>query len=162
MDSGSFEVFVREHQRMVFAIARQYVKEDNAAEDVMQEAFIRAYRGLDGLREKAHVKTWLYSLTRNAAIDWLRSHKRKFVSLEDSELDVEQPAPVRDDAKADALETVMKVLEGLRADYREIVLMRYIEKLSYQQIAEALGMTVGAVGEKLHRVRHMIIERCGL
>jgi RNA polymerase sigma-70 factor (ECF subfamily) len=146
---------------MVFAIARQYVKEDHAADDVTQEAFIRAYRGIDGLRDQAYVKTWLYSLTRNAAIDWLRAHKRKFVSLEDSELDVEQPVADDPGDSTDALDSVMNVLEGLRQDYREIILMRYIEKLTYLQIAAALKMTVGAVGEKLHRVRNMIIERCG-
>ncbi len=161
MDSPAFEAFVRDHQRMVFAIAKQYVKEDHAADDVTQEAFIRAFRGIDGLRDKGYVKTWLYSLTRNAAIDWLRAHKRKFVSIEESEIDVAQPVAEENDDKADLLDAVMKVLEGLRQDYREIILMRYIEKLSYQQIAEALNMTVGAVGEKLHRVRNMIIERCG-
>jgi RNA polymerase sigma-70 factor (ECF subfamily) len=160
MESAAFEAFVREHQRMVHAIARQYVKDDNAADDVTQEAFIRAYRGIDGVRERAHLKTWLYSLTKNAAIDWLRSHKRRFVSLEEAEIDVVEPR--RDDGgeKADMLDTVLKVLDDLRADYREIILMRYLEKLSYNQIAEALGMTVGAVGEKLHRVRNIIMERC--
>jgi RNA polymerase sigma-70 factor (ECF subfamily) len=160
MDGTDFEAFVREHQRMVHAIARQYVGDD-AADDVAQEAFIRAHRGLGSLREKAHLKTWLYSLTRNAAIDWLRANRRKTVSIEDSEIDVEAPAKDPDPAKADALEKILSVLDGLRADYRQIILMRYIDKLSYQQIAEALGMTVGAVGEKLHRVRNMIIERCG-
>jgi len=161
MEAPAFEAFVREHQRMVHAIARQYVKEDNAADDVTQEAFIRAYRGIDGVREQSHLKTWLYSLTKNAAIDWLRSHKRRFVSLEEAEIDVVEPRKEDGGEKADMLDSVLKVIDDLRADYREIILMRYLEKLSYTQIAEALGMTVGAVGEKLHRVRNMIIERCG-
>ena len=162
MDGKGFEAFVREHQRMVHAIARQYVKDDSAADDVAQEAFIRAYRGLGGLREKGHVKTWLYSLTRNAAIDWLRAHKRRHVSIDDAGIDVEE---VKEKAAPDGtaeMDAVMKAVQSLRADYREIILMRYIEKLSYAQIAEALGMTIGAVGEKLHRVREMIVQRCGL
>jgi len=162
MDEGSFERFVREHQRMVLAIARQYVKDDHVAEDVAQEAFIRAHRSFDGLREPSRVKTWLYALTRNAAIDWLRAHRRKAVSLEETQADVPVPEPAASGERGDQLAAVMSVLESLREDYREIILMRYFEDLSYKQIAEALGMTVGAVGEKLSRVRDMIIERCKL
>jgi RNA polymerase sigma-70 factor (ECF subfamily) len=162
MDGKDFEVFVREHQRMVHAIAWQYVRDDSAADDVAQEAFIRAFRGLEGLREKGHVKTWLYSLTRNAAIDWLRAHKRRHLSIDDAGVDVEE---VKDKAASEGTEdmdALMKAVRSLRTDYREIILMRYIEKLSYSQIAEALGMTIGAVGEKLHRVREMIVQKCGL
>jgi RNA polymerase sigma-70 factor (ECF subfamily) len=161
MDEGSFERFVREHQRMVLAIARQYVKDDHVAEDVAQEAFVRAHRSFDGLREPGRVKTWMYALTRNAAIDWLRSHRRKAVSLNEVGDDVPVPTAPSGD-RGDQLATVMAVLEALREDYREIILMRYFEDMSYKQIAEALGMTVGAVGEKLSRVRDMIIERCAL
>ncbi len=145
---------------MVYAIARQYVKDEHVAEDVAQEAFIRAHRSFDGLRDPARVKTWLYSLTRNAAIDWLRAHRRKVLPLEEA-AEVPQPAP-RPGTREEQAAVVMAALEALREDYREIILMRYFDGLSYREIADALGMTVGAVGEKLSRVRDMIVERCGL
>ena len=76
-------------------------------------------------------------------------------------MDVEAPVPAESGA-TDQMAKVMAALEALRADYREIVLLRYFEGMSYEQIAETLGMTVGAVGEKLSRVRDMIVERCRL
>jgi RNA polymerase sigma-70 factor (ECF subfamily) len=161
MIRGDFEVFVREHQRMVHAIARQYVKDEHVAEDVAQEAFIRAHRSFDGLRDATRVKTWLYALTRNCAIDWLRAHRRKLMSLDEAPVDIPEPAQP-ESTKDHQITIVMKVLEALREDYRELILMRYFEGLSYKEISEALGMTIGAVGEKLSRVRDMIVERCGL
>ncbi|MBI2931293.1 MAG: sigma-70 family RNA polymerase sigma factor [Planctomycetes bacterium] len=161
MDEGTFERFVHEHQRMVHAIARQYVKDEHVAEDVAQEAFLRAHRSFDGLRDPSRVKTWLYSLTRNAAIDWLRAHKRRLMSLDEASVDVPEPTR-QDNVRDEQITRVMGVLDDLREDYREIIMMRYFEGLSYKEIAEALGMTIGAVGEKLSRVRDMIVERCQL
>lgn len=162
MNAGEFERFVCEHQRMVHAIARQYVKDEHVAEDVAQEAFVRAHRSYDGLRDPGRVRTWLYALTRNAAIDWLRANRRRPLPLEGEALNVPEPPPTRDDVRDTQLKKVLAALDSLREDYREIILMRYFQGLSYKEIAEALAMSVGAVGEKLSRVRDMIVERCGL
>ena len=62
----------------------------------------------------------------------------------------------------DPVDRVMRAVDGLREDYRQILLLRYVEKLSYGQIASALGMTTTAVGEKLHRVRKMVMEKFAL
>ncbi len=147
---------------MVYAIARQYVKDAHVAEDVAQEAFIRAHRSFDGVREPGRVRTWLYALTRNVAIDWLRAHRRKTLSLETEALDIPQPPVAKAGPRDEQLKIVMNVLDALREDYREIILMRYFQDMSYIEISETLGMSVGAVGEKLSRVRDMIVERCKL
>jgi RNA polymerase sigma-70 factor (ECF subfamily) len=151
-----FDRFVREHERMVHALAFSYVKDEHAADDVMQEAFLRAYRSVDGMRDPTKVKTWLYTLTRNAAIDHLRSRKHRAVSIEEHEVDVAAPQA---EERPELLDKVMKIVDDLREDYRQIILMRYVDKMAYTAIAEVLGMTVGAVGEKLHRVRALIAER---
>lgn len=155
MTGEAFERFVREHERMVRALAWSYVKDDHAADDVMQEAFLRAYRAADGMRDPSKVKTWLYTLTRNAAIDHLRS-RRRTVSIEEHGVDM--PAPAAEE-KSDLADKVLKVVDDLREDYRQLILLRYVDKMPYTQIAEVLGMTVGAVGEKLHRVRAMIASK---
>lgn len=155
MTGEAFERFVREHERMVRALAYSYVRDEHAANDVMQEVFLRAHRSVDGLRDPSKAKTWLYTMTRNAAIDLIRS-RRRTVSIEENEVDM--PAPAAEE-KSDLLDKLLKVVDDLREDYRQIILMRYVDKMPYTQIAEVLGLTVGAVGEKLHRVRAMIASK---
>jgi len=157
MTAEAFDGFVREHERMVRALALSYTRNASAADDVVQETFIRAYRSIDGLREGSKVKTWLYALARHAAIDWLRREKRHRV--EELTVDVVAPAEKKTD---DLTERVMKVVNGLKQDYRQIVLLRFVEEMSYADIGETLGMTSTAVGEKLHRVRRIVMERLGL
>lgn len=157
MTPESFDAFVRQHERMVRALAVSYVRSEAAADDVVQEAFLRAWKAFDTLRDPGHVKTWLYTLARHAAIDWLRREKRHRME----ELNVDVAAPARRETD-DRVEKVMRIVDGLREDYRRLVLLRFADGLSYAEIAEALGMSVGAVGEKLHRVRKLVVERMGL
>lgn len=152
MTGPEFEAFLREHERMVRALAFAYVRDWHAAQDVFQEVSIRAFKSLDTLRDPSKAKTWLYTMTRHAAIDHLRSRRK----TEELPVDVPAPRPAETDDRA---EQVMKVVDGLREDYRQLILLRYVDKMPYTQIAEVLGMTVTAVGEKLHRVRSMIASR---
>ncbi|MBI2919733.1 MAG: RNA polymerase sigma factor [Planctomycetes bacterium] len=156
MKAETFDRFVREHERMVRALAYSWVRSASAADDVAQEAFLRAYRSIGSLRDLTKVKPWLYTLTRNAAMDWLRREKRHRV--EELNVDVAAPAAKEGD---DRVDRVARIVEELREDYRQLVLLRFVDGLSYAEIAEALGMSVGAVGEKLHRVRKMVVERMG-
>lgn len=156
MQEPAFERFVREHERMVRALAASYCRDADAAEDIVQETFWRAWRSFDGLREPGAVKSWLCALARHAGIDHARARERR--PVEELNVDVAAPEP----KEGDLAEKVMAAVDGLRGDYRRIIILRYVEKLSYAEIGEALGMTPGAVGEKLHRVRHMVMEKLGL
>ena len=153
MTGGAFERLVADHERTVRALAMAYCRDASAADDVVQETFLRAWRSLDGLRDPSKVKTWIYSLARHAAIDQLRARKRR----ETEELTVDVRAPEK--RSDDLVDRVMCAVDGLREDYRQVLLLRYVEKLSYGEIAESLGMTATAVGEKLHRVRKMVMEK---
>jgi RNA polymerase sigma-70 factor (ECF subfamily) len=156
MDAGAFERLVRDHQQMVYAVALSHCKDAAAAEDVAQEAFLKAYRSLDGLRNPPQLKTWLYSIARFTAIDWLRRRKRE----ELRPLPEERAAPeAAGEGTEDRAMRVMQVIQGLRDDYREIMLLRYVRGLSYAEIAKQTGGTASAVGEKLHRVREMVREK---
>lgn len=156
MKDPAFERFVHEHGRMVRALAVAYCRDESAAEDVVQDTFVRAWRSLDGLRDPAKIKTWIYSLARHTAVDFLRARERR--KTEELRMDVEAP----ERPGGGLIEQVMQAVDQLREDYRQILLLRYVEKFSYAQIGEALGMTPAAVGEKLHRVRRMVMERFGL
>ena len=70
-------------------------------------------------------------------------------------------APAAEKKPDDLLEKVVRIVDGLREDYRQLVLLRFVEQLSYAEIGEVLGMTAAAVGEKLHRVRKLVTERIG-
>ncbi len=152
MDRGAFERLVAEHHEMVFGVAFSYCRDRAAAEDVAQEAFLKAYRSVDEMRNPAKMKTWLYSIARFSAIDWVRKRGR------------ERPGEVPDRA-APAAEPedrgarVMDALRGLPDDHREIMMLRYVRGLSYSEIARTLGTTASAVGEKLHRIREKVRER---
>jgi len=156
MTGPPFERFVREHERMVRALAVAYCRDESAADDVVQETFVRAWRSLDGLRDPSKVKTWLYAMARHAATDHIRGRERR--KTEELKVDVEAPRR----QASEPVEQVMRLVDRLREDHRQILLLRYVEKLSYAEIAEALGMTATAVGEKLHRVRKLVMERFSL
>ena len=157
MTGPDFERLVREHERLVRALARSAVRDEHAAEDLVQETFWRAWRSLGNLRDPSKVKAWLCALCRNAALDFLRRRRRR----ETEELDVDIAAPEAREGP-DLAARVGRIVDGLREDYRQIMVLHYVEQLSYEQIAESLGMTTGAVGEKLHRVRKMVAERLAL
>ena len=154
MTGEAFERFVREHERMVRALARSYARDEDAAEDVVQETFWRAWRAIGTLEDVSRAKAWVAGIARHAALDHLRARKRRPAE----ELNVDVAAPEKKD-EGDLVERVMRAVDALRADYRQIMILRYVEKLSYEGIARALGMTPGAVGEKLNRVRKMVAER---
>ena len=156
MDPTAFEHFVREHRNMVYSVAWTYCKDAHAAEDISQETFLRAHRSVDGLADRSRLKTWLYTLTRNAAIDHLRGQKRRGKLVERvAEVRRERAAPTH----GEQVDRLLGVIDSLPDDYRRIILLRYVEGLSYKEIAEALGMQVSAVGEKLSRIRKQISER---
>jgi RNA polymerase sigma-70 factor (ECF subfamily) len=154
MERGAFERLVRDHQEMVFAVAFSYCRERAAAEDVAQEAFLKAYRSVDGMRNPGKMKTWLYSIARFTAIDWVRRNGRE----RPGEVP-DRPAPRPAAAAEDRGARVMAAIRELPDDHREVMMLRYVQGLSYSEIARTIGSTPSAVGEKLHRIREKVRER---
>ena len=147
----TFERLVAENQQMVYCVALSHCKDAAAAEDVAQEAFLKAYKSMRKMKKPGKAKTWLYSIARFTAIDYLRKRRH------------EQPGAIPDRAAPAPAEErgrgVMDVIQGLRDDHREIMLLRYVQGMSYAAIAKATESTVSAVGEKLFRVRELVRER---
>jgi RNA polymerase sigma-70 factor (ECF subfamily) len=161
-DTGAFERLVREHMNTVLGLAYNYVLDFSVAEDIAQETFVQAFQSMHSLRDGALFKVWLLKIARNKCIDTLRRTPR-MVSL-DQNKDVEREillksAPLQQDQPFEFTEDdLIRALNSLRRDYREIFIMKHVDNLSYKEISEILGMTVSAVGEKLYRVRSMIRE----
>jgi RNA polymerase sigma-70 factor (ECF subfamily) len=159
MDANAFERLVREHQRMVYCVAVSYCKDPTSAEDVAQEVFLKAYRSVDEMRDPARLKTWLYSIARFTAIDWLRRRQREPVLGLAEGAAQELPERPAAESKEDRTVRVMDVIRGLKEEHREIMILRYVRGLSYAQIARETGSTTSAVGEKLSRIRDIVRDK---
>lgn len=158
-DQDAFAQLVRQYEDQVYRLALRMCPDPEDARDVAQEAFLGAWRGLPSFRQEAGFATWLYRLTANAAIDHMRRTRRQRgnVSLDDEELrlDVAEGGPGPQQA-AEARELREAVGDGLRRlpdGYRAVLVLRELQGLSYQEIAETLSMDLGTVKSRISRAR---------
>jgi RNA polymerase sigma-70 factor, ECF subfamily len=162
-DTEAYNELVSRYQQEVRNLARSIVRDYQAAEDLSQDAFIKAYHSLADLKEPHKFGSWICTILRHTALDYLRSH-RNIKSLESLQEEGFEPERVeeRDGTGSAVLEVheeemrTMEALRKLREDYREIIVLKHVEKLSYKEIAKRLNMSVSAVGEKLSRVRALL------
>lgn len=158
-DTEAFERLVRTYENKIYHLALRMCGSADEAADIAQEAFLAAWRGLPSFRGEANFATWLYRLTSNAAIDYLRRQKKQRgdLSLDDEELglDAVDTAPGPQDA-AEGAELRSAVSEGLRRlgeDHRQVLVLREIQGLSYEEIAEVLALDLGTVKSRISRAR---------
>ncbi len=158
-DQDAFARLVRQYEDQVYRLALRMCSDPEDARDVAQEAFLGAWRGLPAFRQEAGFATWLYRLTANAAIDHMRRTRRQKgnVSLDDEglRLDVADGAPGPQQA-AEGRELREAVDDGLRRlpdGYRAVLVLRELQGLSYQEIAETLSMDLGTVKSRISRAR---------
>lgn len=158
--SGSVEAFaqlVELHEKRVYALALRMTGNQEDAADVAQEAFLSAWRGLPHFRGESGFSTWLYRLTSNAAIDYLRKTRRQRAetSLDSAALKLPDPAPTpQDQAEADGLrEAVRWGLGELSPEHRQALTLREYQELSYEEIAGRLGLDLGTVKSRISRAR---------
>lgn len=165
-DEGAFEKLVIENERLIYNVALKITGNPDDAEDVAQEAFIKAYRNLGSFRGESRFSGWLYRLCYNAAMDHIRKNRdpnlRSLTNDDgsDAELDVADPAPTPEES-ADRKETQRIVREAvamLDDDKREILVMREFSGMSYTAIAEALGIEEGTVKSRISRARASLAE----
>ena len=154
---SAFAQLVAWHEKRVYALALRMTGNSEDAADVAQEAFLAAWRGLPNFRGEAGFSTWLYRLTSNAAIDFLRKNRRarSEYSLDDSAFDLPDPAPSpQDRAEVQGLrESVRWGMGELSQAHREILSMREYQELSYEEIARELDVDLGTVKSRLSRAR---------
>ena len=162
-DANAFETLVLEYEKNVYNIALRMTGNSEDAADMTQEAFIKAYNSLQSFRGDSKFSVWLYRIVSNVCLDFLRSkNRRPTVSLsvedddgEDAQLDVadESQSPELLLDRKLTRESVRRGLDSLPPDYRQILLLREIQGLSYDEIAQALGLEVGTVKSRIFRAR---------
>ena len=165
-DAQAFEMLVRRHQQQVYAVALRMLGDAGEAEEVAQDAFVRAYRSLSGFRREAKLSTWLVSITMNLCRNqrrWWARRKRVIAASIDAPdpetgapgMDVADPAP---DAsvtaqRKDQARLVLAALQGLSAMDREVIVLRDLQGHSYEEIARIAKCQVGTVKSRLSRAR---------
>jgi RNA polymerase sigma-70 factor (ECF subfamily) len=169
-DTHLFHDLIRPHERSVYAMALSLLHNEADAEDVAQEAFLKAFRNLRNFRGESKFSTWLISITLNEARGRLRSKKNVKLESLDEPREGEgtvSPALLRDwrEIPSEALERqeirqmLQQAITDLPLIYREVFLLRDVEDLSVNQSAEALGISVASVKVRLHRARMMLQKK---
>ncbi|MEO7331772.1 MAG: sigma-70 family RNA polymerase sigma factor [Minicystis sp.] len=167
-DQGAFRSLVDRHQRRAFAIAMGLVHDENDARELVQEAFLRVYRGLSSFQGGSSFFTWLYRIVTNLAIDLMRKPGRKDIDLEADEQTTEEeqefPMVSRIDG-ADPMDVMRRreiaarlreALDALPPYHRGVILMREVEGMSYEDMAKAMGVSKGTIMSRLFHARQKL------
>ena len=162
-DVNAFGTLVTEYEKGVYAIAQRMTGNPEDAADMTQETFIKAYNSLQSFRGDSKFSVWLYRIASNVCLDFLRSRSRKpavSLSVEDDEGE-ETELDIADESQSPELllergltrDAVRRGLQALPPDYKQILLLREIQGLSYEEIADVLQIEVGTVKSRIFRAR---------
>jgi len=164
-DEEAFGLLVRRYQRRLTAFLSQLVGDLELARELSQEAFVRAWSALSRFDSKYRFSTWLFRIAHNLGIDQLRRRRLKTVSLYRTDAEGDEVEVIVPDAKKDPLghlenhalaSELRQVIDELRPEYRELVLLRHFAGLSYQENADFKEMPLGTVKNKLFRAHSVL------
>lgn len=163
-DLAAFDGLVRRHARPCARLAKRVTGNREDAEDVVQEAFAKAFRFLDRFREDASFRTWVLRITLHQAKDLLRRKKRRdqmatMTTIADPGVAASSPGPTRTAEAKDEVERLRVALDDLPARQKAALLLKVYEGLPYDEVAEALGTTVAAARVYLSLARQSLRRR---
>ncbi|SER08905.1 RNA polymerase sigma-70 factor, ECF subfamily [Nitrosomonas sp. Nm51] len=169
-DKRAFDLLVAKYQRKLMRLLSQFIRDPAEVEDVAQEAFIKAYRALPSFRGDSAFYTWLYRIGINTAKNYLVSHGRKAPTLhgidseeaenfEEGGILREMHTPESELMSKQIAQTVNRTLEELPNELRTAIILREIEGLSYEDIANIMECPIGTVRSRIFRAREAISEK---
>jgi RNA polymerase sigma-70 factor, ECF subfamily len=164
---GSFEELVRRYQRPISAYVYRMVGNYESALDLTQEIFIKVYSSLRQYRPEFKFSTWIYKIAHNAAVDHLRRTSTREQSLiqtaegDTFELPIESGrlSPEQESERKERRVEIEAVVRSLPANYRELIILRHSQDLTYEEIVEVTGLPLGTVKNRLFRAREMMRQQ---
>ena len=168
-DGAAFEALMRRHNSRLFRVARAILKDDAEAEDVLQEAYLDAYRNMSQFRGDAQLSTWLVRIVANRALMRLRQSKRERVVVPISETssgggpprdypDPSAESPTQTIQRAEIRRLLERRIDELPLTFRAVFVLREIEELSAEEVATCLGIPSSTVRTRLFRARALLRE----
>ena len=169
-DKAAFRSLVERHQRRAFAIALALVRDENDARELVQDAFLRVYKGLENFQGGSSFFTWLYRIITNLSIDLIRKPGRQLVDIDEARFETDEsteaefPLLSRVDG-SDPADVVRRreiaarlqvALDALPPYHRGVIVMREIEGLSYEEMAQAMGVSKGTIMSRLFHARQKL------
>jgi RNA polymerase sigma-70 factor, ECF subfamily len=159
-DQEAFSSLVEKYKDPVFNVAYRMLGNPTEAEDVAQEAFVRAYTQLHTYKETHRFSTWLLSIASHLSIDQLR--RRRFLALPLENVPFLEwiadvgPSPEQSALRRETADDMQRILDTLPVKYRAVLLLRYWHDFSYEEIAQTLDLTPALVKARLHRARELV------
>jgi len=163
-DRDAFDALVTRYRDVVYAVAYRFARDPDLALDLAQDVFIRAYRGIGSFRGRSSFSTWLYRIAMNTCIDYTRKHSRSVASLSVPEEVADfadklpsERAPFLDPSESaltgELGEQIERAIDALPPYHKSVFVLYEIEGLSYKEIAEVVGCSIGTVMSRLHYAR---------
>ena len=152
-----FEELFLPHLDAAYNLARWIVERDQDAQDVVQEAYVRALKGFKGFRG-ANARAWLLTIVRNTAYSWTRKHPSNIIPFDEAIHSAQMEEPVSESWHEERKRQLYEALNRLSVDFREVLVLYEIEGWSYKQIASALNVPVGTIMSRLSRARRRLQE----
>ena len=170
-DKGAFDLLVLKYQHKIVNLVMRYVRDPELALDITQEAFIKAYRALPRFRGDSAFYTWMYRIAVNTAKNHLAAQRRRPMDVELDLQDPEQydlPAKLKETDTPEGValgnelkETVERAIAALPEDLRTAIVLRELEGMSYEEIAQTMDCPVGTVRSRIFRARDAIGKKVG-
>jgi RNA polymerase sigma-70 factor (ECF subfamily) len=157
-DTDAYESLVLRHQEGLFRYARGLGIAADAAEDLVQDALIRAYRYLRTCADPEHFEVWVFRILRNAALDWLKDVRRRGVSTDDVILLHKGPDPEEAAVRSELRANLENGLARLPTDLRDAFLMKHLEGFSYMEMQQITGASLSALKMRVLRAREILRE----
>ena len=170
-DKGAFDLLVLKYEHKIVNLVMRYVRDPEQALDISQEAFIKAYRALPRFRGESAFYTWLYRIAVNTAKNYLAAQRRRPTDVELDLQDSEQynlhaklketDTPEGETLSQELQKTLERAIEALPDDLRTAIILRELDGMSYEEIAQTMDCPVGTVRSRIFRARDAIGKKVG-